>query len=141
VRLLAWVFAAMVFWVPPRPTNVPQLGAYVRIAHAITAATSDPEEAALLAAIGSLESGYSPTAVGKLGEVGVWQLMPPAPSTLVLQAKEALRRIHAQGMCGYTGEAADPHSKCPLAHNRLARASNWVEAHPFLEEESPEATR
>jgi hypothetical protein len=134
VTLLAWVFAAMVAWVPPRQSNVAQLGAYVRIAYAITEASSDPDDVALLASIGSLESGFSPSAVGKLGEVGVWQLMPPAPKGLVAQAKEALRRIRVQGMAGYTGEAADPKSGCPLAHNRLGRAHAWVVDHPFVSE-------
>jgi hypothetical protein len=89
--------------------------------------------ATLLASIGSFESGFSPHAVGKLGEVGVWQLMKPAPDGLNAQAKEALRRIEVAGMCSYTGEAANPRSKCPLAQHRIERAKRWMAEHPFEE--------
>ncbi len=139
--ILIYVFVAMCAFVPPRQNNVPQLGAYVRIATAIARATNSPFMGTLLASIGSFESGFRPQAVGKLGEVGVWQLLgpplgAPVPKGLDAQAKEALRRIEAQGMCGYTGEAANPRSECPLAQHRLDRAKQWMADHPFPAEES-----
>lgn len=134
--LLAWVFAAMVAFVPPRQNNAAQLGAYVRIATAITRATDSPFMAVLLASIGSFESGFRPQAVGKMGEVGIWQLMgpplgAPVPKGLDAQAREAIRRVETQGMCGFTGEAANPRSKCPLAQHRIDQAREWIREHPF----------
>jgi hypothetical protein len=134
--LVAWIFAAMVVWCPPSPVNVAQLGTYVRVAVAIARASDGVDDASLLASIGSFESQYHPKARGKLGELGVWQLMPPAPADIDAQAVEALRRWKRQGGCGYTGEAANPKSTCPLARHREDRAKQWVSTHPFEKEES-----
>ena len=134
--LLAYVFTAMVFWCPPRQNSIAQLGAYVRIAAAMARASDGSfRRATLLASIGSYESGYRGDRLGKLGEVGVWQLLPPplgapVPKGLDAQAREALRRWDVQGPCGYTGESATPKSACPLARHRIERADNWIATHP-----------
>jgi hypothetical protein len=50
--------------------------------------------------IAALESGFRRDAKGKQGELGPWQVMPPA---MDYGAKEALRRMRSQGMLGYCG--------------------------------------
>jgi hypothetical protein len=108
---------------------------YKRVADAIVRATPDHEDQVQLAAIGSFESGFYTQALGKLGEVGVWQLMPqkghPIPRSLVGQAREALRRWKEQGRCGYTGETNRRDGTCPLADHRYLRAFLWSYKHPF----------
>lgn len=96
------------------------------IALAIVDATPDPLEEATLVAIAWFESGLRVHAVGKLGEQGPWQLMPPAPKTVHEQAKEALRRWKVQGAVGYTGERTCP---CPLAVNRRLRGAMLAAAY------------
>ena len=135
--LYEWILSAMLAWSPPNPCNVAQLRGYVAIASAIDSATDDPDEAALLASIAYYETGRtfnaSPQLKGKAGERGPWQLMPwsPVPKTLDGQAKEALSRWKLQGPCGYTGEARNAKSVCPLAHHRMDRAASWAAQHPF----------
>jgi hypothetical protein len=128
--LYGWTLLAMLFMVP-RPSAA-RFEAYERIAVAIVLATDDPDEAAWLASVGSWESGYVEGARGRHGEIGVWQLWPPAPTALVDQAREALRRYHAQGMCGYTGELPRAYAggDCPMARRRLDRATVWTSRHP-----------
>ena len=127
---LAWIAWACLTWCPT--TSLARIMGYGQVARAISAATQDPDDASLLAKIGGGETGYDTEAVGDLGEIGVWQLMPPQPCAkrdLPCQAKEALRRAKEQGMCGYTGE--DWRGDCPIAREYLAGAAVWVALHPF----------
>jgi hypothetical protein len=121
--LATWVFGVLVTLRPPAQNDVPRLRELVIISIVIadaSEATPLPrktvhETASQLIQIGHLESGFAIHAVGKMGELGVWQLMPPAPLRLREQATEALRRWRVQGPEGYTGEGRCP---CPLADHR-----------------------
>ena len=133
--LLAFVLAAMTSWIPPRAS---QRAEYDAIAHAIVAATQDPDDAIQLAALASYESRFDTHARNRRsGARGAWQLLGRSRhdyrtgrnGTLVEQAREALRRWHL-GMCLYTGETRRA-PDCPLASERYARALQWLYAHPF----------
>lgn len=121
--LAVWVLRLMLFLLPPVQNNVPRLREYVIVAIVTAdAAQATPlpgrssyETAATLTEIALLESGFVIRARGRDGEVGPWQLMPPAPARLREQAAEAIRRWRVQGAQGYTGERRCP---CPLAVNR-----------------------
>jgi hypothetical protein len=130
--LTAWVLAAMVHWLPASPAVV--RARYEPIAEAITAATQDPDEAAVLAAIAKWETGFRQDAVGKLGERGAWQLMPPAPFGLRAQAREARRRmLISYGLCGTLAKYAS--GSCfrgrVAAARREGTAMGWLREHPF----------
>lgn len=123
----------MVALIPPRQNDVARLREMVILSIVIADASEDTplpgktakETAAQFTAIPYYESGFAIHAVGKLGEVGPFQLMPPnVPKTLRAQAKEAIRRWRVQGPCGYTGEANAKH--CPLAEHRIAKAEELL---------------
>jgi hypothetical protein len=139
--LVVYVLAAMNFWLPMPRWRAAE---YHKVAEAIVDATPDPEEEIQLAAIGSLESGYSVSARGKLGEIGVWQHLPmkgfPVPKSLVGQAKLAVYKWFKMGRCSYTGESNRADHKCPLADNRYLRAFDYSRTHPFVMEQ-PIASR
>lgn len=78
---------------------------YTMIAHEICRTDASSFETALLVAIGNYESGFVPTARGKLGELGVWQIMPSNGSPT---AETALRLIRTSyqlcgSLAGYAG--------------------------------------
>ena len=139
--LFAYVFAAMVAWMPPAQNDVARLKELERIAQAITRVTWKHEhattEALWLASVGAFEGSYRVAARGRMGEVGVWQLMPPplgraVPKDLEGQAREALARWKELGPCGYTGEGRGKAlDACPLAFHRVRRALAWAEEHPL----------
>ena len=133
MSLYGWVLLAMVHWCPVRWVGT--FVDYQVVAAAIDHATQDPDDAALLASIGSYESGYDLLALNpRTGAVGVWQLLEPQPCArldLDCQAVEALRRTKTQGMAGYTGEAVALSGWYPLASARMHRATVWTSIHPF----------
>jgi hypothetical protein len=59
-----------------------------------------PQDGLRLMQIACRESGFDPGAIGKKGERGRWQVMPPAKS---YGAHEALWRMRNQGMVAYVG--------------------------------------
>lgn len=122
-----WVFSLMVLLLPPRQNDIGRLRTYVVLAHVIAEEAHTPEDASVLVAVGYLESGFTPSAVGALKEQGVWQLMQPAPVKWRDQAREALRRWHVQGPCGYAGE---PKSHCVLGRHRALLAAMLLAAYP-----------
>ncbi len=124
----AWVLSLMFVLLPPRQNDAHRLHTYAAVAWVIAHEAQTADDATVLIAIGFYESGYSPQAVGKMGEIGVWQLMPPrVPPTLRGQAREALRRWHTQGPCGYAGE---PASHCVKGRNRALLAAMLRAAYP-----------
>ncbi len=71
------------------------------IVHEIVDTTDGtPLEDLYLVNIAALESGFDRKAVGKAGERGAWQVMPPAKE---YGAREALRRMRVQGWVAYVG--------------------------------------
>lgn len=130
--LFGWVLWAMVTWCPTR--SYERFVEYQRVAEAIDRVATSDADAADLASIGSLESGYDRHAVNRRTHArGVWQLMPPVPcrrDELECEAREALRRWKVQGAAGYTGEAARMSGSWPLAHERQNRATIWMARHP-----------
>jgi hypothetical protein len=83
--------------------------------------------------IAALESGFIRDAVGPLGERGAWQVYGGSDYS----AKEALRRLDAQGMVGYVGCRSDSDivrlkgvtTTCAkLIANRVDRANLWIMA-------------
>jgi hypothetical protein len=122
--LARWVLGIVLLLAHPDPRNVPRLRELVIISIVIADAaeeTPDPYgSASLLTAIAHFESGFAIHAVGRQGEQGPWQLMPPAPTKLRAQAFEALRRWRILTPCGFSGEHP-PH--CPLASHRALLAA------------------
>jgi hypothetical protein len=113
--LLAFIQA---FW---PPTNHHQWIERHAIAQDIANTGCRPIECLTLANISALESGFERSAVGKAGEQGPFQIMPPAKST---SAHEALRRLRAQGLSGYCGCGGSP---CPdLVAHRQDKAWLWL---------------
>jgi hypothetical protein len=138
--LTAWVLSAILScFVHPDAISPPRSAEIQKIAEAIADASfSSPlpdrgtvETAALLVGIAKLESGFRMAARGALGEVGVFQLMPPAPSGLEAQAREAIRRWRVQGPSGYCGEPRSWFGPGPLARNRNLWGAIYAAAHPF----------
>lgn len=95
-----------------------------------------PREALRLMQIGARESGYDPTAVGKKGERGVWQVMPPARE---YGAREALSRMRGLGMVAFVGcRHADDEvvvdgfrTTCQhMIDNRIGPADAYLAEHP-----------
>lgn len=133
--LAVWVLSLILFLQPLAWRYREQ----ARIAEAIAAASEDEEDATALVAIGYWESGFSTKARGRAGELGVWQLMPPAPAELHAQAREALRRLHVQGWRGFTGEAGGrcPWTGCPLAQHRELTAAMLAAAFAHSPDTAP----
>jgi hypothetical protein len=134
--VVAWVFGLMIAampasWTDRMQANVARLRELVVVAVVIAEESETDADRAALVAIGWYESGYVIRARGKLGEVGVWQLMPPAPVRLRDQAREAIARLHRQGWTGYTGEGG--RCPCPLAEHRRGLAERLLEEHPRVD--------
>ncbi len=144
LHLLVYLMTAIYTWMPPHSVRFEH--EEVEIGSAIVIASDyDENDALLLASLAYYEGSYRIHALGKLGEIGPWQLRPPpagrsVPSGLVAQAKEALYRWNLLGPCGYTGEGSKGPSNgvkgCPLAEHRLKRATDWRATHPYEEEKS-----
>jgi hypothetical protein len=113
--MFAWVLTLILLLASPRQNDVARLHELAAIAKVTADASASREDAGLLVAIGYFESGFVIRARGRMGELGPWQLMPPAPAKLREQAKEALRRWKVLGPCGYAGERAPD---CPLGYHR-----------------------
>jgi hypothetical protein len=92
-------------------TRARRLQEVASVARDIASTDATIQEAKLLASIAVHESGVRPIAHGRAGERGAFQVMPPAPS---YGAREALRRLRAQGLEGYAG--------CPRGCPKLAAA-------------------
>lgn len=130
MSLFGYVLAAMLAMLPTR--SAARFEEYEEIALAIVEATSDADDALDLVAFGRMEGSFVRRACGKLGEVGVWQLMPPQPCAIEdvgCQAKEALRRLREQGACGYAGE--DWRGDCPKGRRRRNLATVYRALHPW----------
>lgn len=85
----------------------------------ILSTDATPHEALKLENIVALESGWERTAIGEHGEVGAFQiwLFPGTSSEKIAEwkrhgAREALRRLRAQGIQGYCGCTAPVTKKC-----------------------------
>jgi hypothetical protein len=121
--LARWILSIALLLAQPDPRNVPRLRELVIISIVIAEAaeeTRDPYgSASLLLAIAHFESGFVVHAVGRQGEQGPWQLMPPAPKRLRAQASEALRRWIVLGPCGFAGQPPP----CPLGRHRQLLAA------------------
>jgi hypothetical protein len=84
-----------------------------------------PERGLQMVEIAWMESGFDPKAIGKAGEKGRWQVMPPASS---FGAKEASHRLDVQGLQGFCG-CPKP---CPnIMKHRSERSRAWFRSHPF----------
>jgi len=70
------------------------------IARDVASTDATPGEGLRLMQIAGMESGFWRRARGRKGEVGPWQIMPPARS---FGASEALSRMRGQGMVAYVG--------------------------------------
>jgi hypothetical protein len=101
----------------------------------ITTTDATVDEALQLALSPALESGYERSAVGKLGERGAWQIMPPASS---YGAKEALRRLRAQGIYGWMGCARVTEECERMAVNRQLLARIYARVFPWHSPETQE---
>ena len=113
--LLAFVLA---FW--PHLTRYQRTEAGAIAADVLTT-DATPGEALRLMNVAAMESGFSRTAHGSHGELGAFQIMPPARS---YGAAEALRRMRVQGMDAYCG--CTRQHPCPaLVAHRVDRADLW----------------
>ncbi len=111
--LLAFVMA---FW--PHLTRYQQHEARAIVAE-VAATDGTVLEDLELVNIAAMESYFDRSAVGRLGERGAWQVMPPARE---YGAREALRRLRAQGIAGYCG----CRGPCPaIVAHRVDRAYLW----------------
>jgi hypothetical protein len=117
-----WSFI-LAFW-PPRTHH--QWIERQAIAQEIASTDCDPLECLTLANISALESTFERIALGRSGEVGAWQIMPPAKS---YGATEALRRLRAQGLPGYCGCGV---SGCPeIVEHRVEKARLYAWAFQY----------
>jgi hypothetical protein len=125
----SYVLTAMLSWVSPRPANVPRLYELSEVAWAIAKTDASPSEALQLAAIAFHESGFKIHALGKSGERGPWQIMPPGEPT----AHEALRRMrYSYETCGSLAWYAS--GQCDRGQHaakiRRETAQLWEWGHP-----------
>jgi hypothetical protein len=99
------------------------------LAIAADIATTDCSAIECLELMGTpaLESGWERTAVGKAGERGAWQIMPPAPS---YGAREALRRMRTQGWLGFVGCSRHTEKCDQLILNRTLPAAIFLATFP-----------
>lgn len=86
------------------------------ISEDIASTDANEDEALLLASIAMHETMARLDVVGKLGERGAFQVMPPGDP----HAKEALRRLRVQGLQGYAG----CQKPCPQTVNALRAYAN-----------------
>lgn len=107
------------------------------IAHDVADNTdATPAEGLHLMQTAGMESGFYRKAKGKKGEIGPWQIMPPARS---YGAKEALFRMRVQGMVGFVGcRHADDAVVLPegtkttcqkMVDNRIGPADRYLAEH------------
>lgn len=120
--MVAYLLAFVLLW--------PQFSASDRRGAVLDVASTDasPLEALTLLNIAALESGFYPRAVGRHGERGRFQVMPPAPG---YGAREALRRLRALGIFGYMGCSSESLECQRMAANRQALAIMYASAFPF----------
>lgn len=107
------------------------------IAHEVAYETAaKPKSGLRLMQIAVRESGYDRMAVGKLGERGPWQIMPPAKE---YGAREALRRMEVAGMVSFVGcrHASDVvtvegyKTTCQeMIDKRIGPADRYFDEHP-----------
>jgi hypothetical protein len=125
--LWVYVFTFILTTYPPNLADSHRLFEMSAISWEIAHTDCAPEECLVLANIPRWESGYERRAVGKMGERGAWQIMPPASS---YGAKEALRRLRVQGIRGYCG--CTERRPCPeMVERRVGPARVWYATHPF----------
>ena len=98
--LTAYYIAFALMWWPWISHNRYHWHGLQVVAADVAGSDADPHEGLRLMNTAALESGFDPTAVGKHGERGAFQVMPPAAS---YGADEALRRMRHQGMVGFVG--------------------------------------
>jgi hypothetical protein len=109
---------AMTIW-PPRTQHRER--EMVAIAIDVASTNATPEEGLILMNIAALESNFNRKALGRAGERGAFQVMPPAVS---FGAAEALRRLRLQGIEGYCG--CRGRDRCrKKAENRTWQARLW----------------
>jgi GNAT superfamily N-acetyltransferase len=150
-NLIAYVFANMLAWfIHPehlsewRRANLREIAVAIADASLVVQTTECDGDAACTAAWltneSHLESNWDKNALGRSGEIGAFQLMPPprgraVPKTLEGQAEEAVRRWNLQGPNGFTGErwpCAREFGICPLALNRQLGGALYFASHPFV---------
>jgi hypothetical protein len=125
--LWAYIFTFILHTYPPDPRDTHRLREMSAISWEIAHTDCNPEECLKLANIPKWESGYERIAKGKHGELGAWQIMPPASN---YGAKEALYRLRVQGIEGYCG--CTKWHPCPdMVKHRVGPAIAWNVAHPF----------
>lgn len=119
------VMTVFLGWLSPTPaagarlsTRPARLQELATVAADVASTDATLEEARLLASIAVHESGVRPRAVGRGGERGAFQIMPPARS---YGAREALRRLRLQGLDGYAGCGS---KRCPELAAALAKYAN-----------------
>jgi hypothetical protein len=110
---------AMTIWPPRTQHREREMRA---IAEEVARTDATPEEGLVLMNIAALESYFSRTALGKAGERGAWQVMPPAKS---YGAKEALRRLRLVGIERYCGCVPGSEFCRRMAENRTWQARLW----------------
>lgn len=108
----------------------------VAITDDILSTDATVDESLTLENIAGMESVWDRTAVGRGGELGCFQIMPTAKTSLVLRAewqahgaKEALRRLRAQGIAGYCGCPRPEVAPCPemIEHRTFpAKLYRWA---------------
>lgn len=110
------------FWEPRSHHQAAEVRAIVE-----DVATTDgtPFEQLELLNIAALESGFERSAIGKLGERGPFQQLggdydPQHP------AREALRRLRAQGLIHFMGCPSETEACMLMAANRSAKAAVWL---------------
>lgn len=116
--LIAFIFSV---WTPRTEHRRAEM---IAIVDDVLTTDATVDESLQLLNIAALESNFSRTALGKLGERGAFQIRPPAAS---YGAGEALRRLRAQGIAGYVGCAnASRSERClRMVANRTWQARLW----------------
>jgi hypothetical protein len=106
------------FW--PNSLTVHRHDEMVAITHDILSTDATVDEALQLENIVGMETGWYRDRTGAAGEVGAFQIMPWPTTTSaeraewrVHGAKEALRRLRAQGIAGYCGCRYPDVKPCP----------------------------
>ena len=98
--LTAYLIAFALSWWPSIAHHRYQDREMRAIAEEVAEAGGTPMEDLRLMNIAAMESNFDRKAIGRHGERGAWQIMPPARE---YGAREALRRMREQGMSGYCG--------------------------------------
>ena len=98
--LTAYLIAFALSWWPNVAHHRYQDHELKIIAADIASSGATPLEGLILVNIAAMESNFDTHAKGRHGELGAFQIMPPARE---YGAREALRRMREQGMAGYCG--------------------------------------